>query len=133
MPLELKGLKGKALKAVSNVDRLNAAYDAFNEAAPLHAADVEGLTPQITELSSDLEFAVQVLGNSVNGSPDSQKQPPVSPIVPPVVSIEAPAPPAQAPTVSQQTAALGGLTGQVTAQPMTFRAEAEQQIAAGHK
>lgn len=57
MALEIKGLRAKALKAASNLDRLNAAYDAFNEAAPAHAADVEGLTPQITALGDDLTFA----------------------------------------------------------------------------
>lgn len=68
MALELKGLKGKAIKAAGFIDRLNTAYDAFNEAAPLHAADVEGLTPQIEGLQEDLAFAAQVLGNSVAGS-----------------------------------------------------------------
>lgn len=73
MALEIKGLRAKALKAASHLDRLNAAYDAFNEAAPAHAADVEGLTPQITALGEDLAFATQVLGNSVNGSGDGAK------------------------------------------------------------
>lgn len=68
MPLEIKGLRGKALKAAANLDRLNQAYDAFNEAAPAHAADVEGLTPQIAALQDDLTFATQTLGNSVAGS-----------------------------------------------------------------
>lgn len=85
MPLELKGLKGKAIKAAANLDRLNQAYDAFNAAAPLHAADVEALTPQITALEDDLTFASQVLGNSVNGG-DTQ----ISPIVaPPAAAIDA--------------------------------------------
>lgn len=84
MPLEIRGLKGKALKAAANLDRINQAYDAFNEAAPAHAADVEGLTPQIAALQDDLTFATQVLGNSVAGSgagaKDEQqtKPPPVS-------------------------------------------------------
>lgn len=73
MALELKGLRGKALKAAGHLDRLNAAYDAFNEAAPAHAADVEGLTPQITALQDDLAFATQILGNSVNGSGGQQE------------------------------------------------------------
>ncbi|HEY1980730.1 MAG TPA: hypothetical protein VGH13_11635 [Xanthobacteraceae bacterium] len=72
MAMELKGLKANALAAAANIERLNRAYAAFNAAAPAHAADVEGLTPQITELADDLKFAAQVLGNSVNGSGDSQ-------------------------------------------------------------
>jgi hypothetical protein len=76
MALELKGLKGKAIKAAGHLDRLNAAYDAFNTAAPIHATDVESLTPQITALQDDLAFATQVLGNSANGSPES---PPAGP------------------------------------------------------
>lgn len=86
MPLELKGLKGKAIKAAANLDRLNQAYDAFNAAAPLHAADVEALTPQITALEDDLTFASQVLGNSVSNGGDQT----VSPIVaPPAATIDA--------------------------------------------
>ena len=84
MPLELKGLKGKALKAAGHIDRLNRAYDAFNEAAPAHAADVEGLVPQIEGLADDLTFAAQVLGNSVagsNGAGESKEQPKELPAV----------------------------------------------------
>lgn len=84
MALELKGLRGKALKAAGHIDRLNHAYDAFNEAAPAHAADVEGLTPQITALQDDLAFAAQVLGNSVsasNGAGEGAKQPPEKPVI----------------------------------------------------
>lgn len=66
MALELKGLKGKALAARANLDRLNAAYDAFNDAAPKHAADVGGLVTQVEGLSDDLAFAANVLGNSVS-------------------------------------------------------------------
>ena len=73
MALELKGLKGQAIKAAANIDRLNRAYGAFNEAAPAHAADVEGLTPQISALQDDLAFAAQVLGNSVGASNDGEK------------------------------------------------------------
>lgn len=65
MPIELKGLRAKALKAASNLDALNAAYDAFNEAAPAHTADVAGLSEQVGQLGDDLKFAAQVLGNSV--------------------------------------------------------------------
>lgn len=64
MPIELKGIRGKALKAAAALDRINSAYDSFNEKAPAHAADVEGLMPQIEALHDDLTFAAQVLGNS---------------------------------------------------------------------
>lgn len=73
MALEIKGLKAKALKAAGHLDRLNAAYDKFNEAAPLHAADVEGLAPQIEALADDLTFAAQTLGNSVAPSGEQQR------------------------------------------------------------
>lgn len=72
MPIEIKGIRAKALKAAANLDRINAAYDKFNEAAPLHAADVEGLAPQITALNDDLQFAAQVLGNSAAPSGEQQ-------------------------------------------------------------
>ena len=78
MAREIKGLKGKALKARANIDALNAAYDKFNEAAPAHAADVDGLTSQVAGMHEDLQFAVNVLGNS---TVDSEK--PAEPIVQP--------------------------------------------------
>lgn len=74
--MELKGLRGKAIRAADNIGRLNRAYDAFNEAAPAHASDVESLTPQIEELGSDLTFAAQTLGNSVGGGDVSPPAPP---------------------------------------------------------
>lgn len=98
MPLEIKGLRGKALKAAANLDRLNQAYDAFNEAAPAHAADVEGLTPQITALQDDLQFATQVLGNSVNGSGTPAEKPKQEPVI---VPTQTPAPPVVSPEVAQ--------------------------------
>ena len=64
MALELKGLKNKALDARVNIDRLNRAYDAFNERAPAHASDVEGMANQVEEMNEDLGFAVRTLGNS---------------------------------------------------------------------
>ncbi|MEZ0060905.1 hypothetical protein ABIF26_006448 [Bradyrhizobium elkanii] len=73
MPIELKGLRAKALKAASNLDALNAAYDAFNEAAPAHTADVAGLSEQVGQLGDDLKFAAQVLGNSVAQSNASEQ------------------------------------------------------------
>lgn len=66
MALEIKGLRGKALRARANIDALNAAYDKFNVAAPAHAADVEGLASQVIGMQDDLEFAANVLGNSTS-------------------------------------------------------------------
>lgn len=83
MPLEIRGLKAKALAMRANIDRLHKAYDAFNDKAPLHAADVEGIAGQIEAMGSDLSFAVNVLGNSTAQSdekrPDEQKAPPAAP------------------------------------------------------
>lgn len=66
MALEIKGLKGKALLARSNIDALNRAYDKFNATAPKHAADVDGLASQVAGMQDDLEFAANVLGNSTS-------------------------------------------------------------------
>ena len=73
MVLEIKGIKGKALTARSHIERLNNAYDKFNEAAPAHASDVEGLVSQVETLGEDLQFAVNVLGNSTASSVDTSK------------------------------------------------------------
>jgi hypothetical protein len=64
MALELKGLKGKAVAARSNIERLNTAYDVFNQMAPAHASDVEGMAHQVEQMNEDLGFAVTTLGNS---------------------------------------------------------------------
>jgi hypothetical protein len=77
--LEMKGLKAKAVAAAANMDRLNAAYDKFNSAAPAHAVDVENLTPQIEAMTHDLQFAAQVLGNSTNGSGHTEAPPQAAP------------------------------------------------------
>jgi hypothetical protein len=68
MAIEIKGLKADALTARANLDKLRAAYAKFNEAAPAHAADVEGLAATIGGMQSDLEFAATVMGNSDGGS-----------------------------------------------------------------
>jgi len=75
MPIELKGLRAKALKAAGHIEALNRAYDSFNDAAPAHIADVSGLTDQVGQLGDDLKFAAQVLGNSVAQSNDSETAP----------------------------------------------------------
>jgi branched-subunit amino acid aminotransferase/4-amino-4-deoxychorismate lyase len=74
MALEFKGLKGKALTARANIDRLNKAYDKFNEMAPTHAADVEALAGQVENMNDDLAFAVTALGNG--GGHDEEKRAP---------------------------------------------------------
>jgi len=66
MALEIKGLKGKAVKAGAMFDRLNVAYDKLIETGTAHAADVETLPAQIEGMQDDLSFMVQTLGNSVN-------------------------------------------------------------------
>lgn len=76
VPLEIKGLKGKALRARANIDALNAAYDKFNVTAPAHVMDVEGLTKQVGGMQTDLEFAANVLGNSTEHSDTIDKEEP---------------------------------------------------------
>lgn len=73
MALEIKGLKGKASKAGTMFDRLNRAYDKLIETGETHATDVESLPAQIDGMQDDLTFMVQTLGNSVNGSGESEK------------------------------------------------------------
>lgn len=78
MPIEIKGLKAKAMVARGHIDRINRAYDKFNEAAPAHAADVEGLAEQISQHHEDLSFAANVLGNSTeqsDGLPEVEQPP----------------------------------------------------------
>jgi hypothetical protein len=70
MAIEIKGLKLQAMTARGHLDRLAAAYAKFNEAAPAHAADVEGMAEQVTEMQSDLEFATNLMGNA---SQDSER------------------------------------------------------------
>ena len=81
MPLELKGLKAKAMAARAHIGKLDAAYEAFNAKAGSHASDVEGLTAQIGYMSDDLSFATATLGNSVaasNGDTEAVDPPPVT-------------------------------------------------------
>lgn len=81
MPIEMRGLKGKALKAGQMFDRLNRAYDKLIETGDTHAGDVEGLAPQIDAMQDDVTFAAQTLGNSLGGSGDSEKAAESSPAV----------------------------------------------------
>lgn len=75
MPIEIKGLRGKALKAAPVFDRMNGAYDKLIETASSHTADVEGLAPQIDAMQDDITFAVQTLGNSVSASNAGEELP----------------------------------------------------------
>jgi hypothetical protein len=68
MAIELKGLRAKALAARSHLDKINAAYDKFNAAAPAHADEVAKMATDLGEMQSDLEFATGLLGNSAEGS-----------------------------------------------------------------
>src|SRR5882757_3808518 len=81
MAIEIKGLKLQAMTARGHLDRMTKAYAKFNEAAPAHAADVEGMAEQVTEMQSDLEFATNLLGNSpaVSGNGSEPQKPPVVP------------------------------------------------------
>lgn len=72
MALQFNGLKAKALRARSNVDALNQAYDAFNAKAGNHAEEVKSLTTELGGMQADLDFAVNTLGNS-SGVSDSDK------------------------------------------------------------
>ncbi len=117
MAIEIKGLKADALTARANLDKLRAAYAKFNEAAPAHAADVEGLAESIGGMQSDLEFAATVMGNSAGESEkladgDSKK---------PVTTDRVALGPHPDQPEDQQTAVNGA----------TFRTEVEKQIAAG--
>ena len=82
--IEIKGIRAEALAARGHMDRIMAAYRKFNDAAPSHASDVEGLSEQIGSLQSDLEFAANVLGNS-GGSGVGHEPPATAPIVAPPV------------------------------------------------
>ena len=85
MPLELKGLKAKAMAARAHIGKLDAAYEAFNARAASHVSDVEGLAQQLGYMSDDLSFATAALGNSVaasNEAGEAAKAPPPDP--PPV-------------------------------------------------
>ena len=73
MAMEIKGLKGKALKAGAMFDRLNVAYDKLIETGTAHATDVESLPGQIEGMQDDLQFMVQTLGNSVGASNGSSE------------------------------------------------------------
>lgn len=81
MAIEIKGLKLQAMTARGHLDRMTKAYAKFNEAAPAHAADVEGMAEQVTEMQSDLEFATNLLGNSPavsgNGAAEKPKERPI--------------------------------------------------------
>jgi hypothetical protein len=68
MPLELKGLKAKAMAARAHIGKLDEAYDAFNAKAGSHISDVQGLAEQLGYMADDLAFSTAALGNSVAAS-----------------------------------------------------------------
>lgn len=68
MVMKLTRLSDKAMKARSNIEALDQAYDEFNAKASNHATEVGELTEQIGEMQSDLGFSVTTLGNSVASS-----------------------------------------------------------------
>jgi hypothetical protein len=68
MAIELKGLRAKALAARGHLDKINAAYDKFNEAAPAHASEIAKMASDLGEMQSDLEFATNLMGNSAGDS-----------------------------------------------------------------
>jgi hypothetical protein len=74
MAIELKGLRAKALAARGHLDKINVAYDKFNEAAPAHAADIAKMATDLGEMQSDLEFATNLLGNSAGESEKLAKE-----------------------------------------------------------
>jgi hypothetical protein len=78
MAIEIKGLKLQAMTARGHLDRLSKAYAKFNEAAPAHASDVEGMASQIGELASDLEFATNLMGNSSAVLGNGQDEPAIT-------------------------------------------------------
>jgi hypothetical protein len=79
MAIELKGLRAKALAARGHLDKINAAYDKFNEAAPAHASEISKMASDLGEMQSDLEFATNLLGNSGDGSERLIKEDPPKP------------------------------------------------------
>lgn len=89
MAVDVSGLKAKALKARANWDRINAAYDKFNELAPDHATEVEGLSSGLAEMQTDLEFATNLMGNSPPPGQSAPVSAPVpTPLPPPPVLVE---------------------------------------------
>lgn len=75
MSLKLSNIGAKAMRARANMERIGKAYDDFNAKAEAHAADVESMTPQLHDMQSDLDFAVNVLGNSGEQEDGSQRKP----------------------------------------------------------
>jgi hypothetical protein len=116
MAIEIKGLKADALTARANLDKLRAAYAKFNEAAPAHAADVEGLATTIGGMQSDLEFAATVMGNSDGASGVSQKPPVVLKVAPDVTDRVALGPHPDQPE-GQQTASQAPGSASASADP----------------
>jgi len=88
-------------------------------------------------MKTDLYAAANIMGNGSGSGSDEQQKPPVS--LPPPPAIQVPETPSALPppVLAQQGVILqDGQAGTGSLSPPiahTFRAEAEQQIAAGHK
>ena len=81
MALKFDSIRAKALKARANWDELGKAYDALNQAIPDHTADVKAMAAEVGSMESDLQFAVNTLGNG--GEPSSKASAePVQPVSP---------------------------------------------------
>lgn len=118
MPIKWN-ITGKAMAARGIMDQISTEYDGFIADGSEHLGDLKALRGQVDEMKVDLYGAANIMGNSGGGS-NEQPKPVVTQTVPPVVHLPPPAQNAPAPTASPPIA-------------HTFRAEAEQQIAAGHK
>lgn len=130
MALELKRIKGDALTARANIEKLGTLYAKLAQTSGEHASDVEDLVGDVGEMVVDMGAIVDITKNSVASSnagalQDSQPKALESQTAPPAI---------QQPEAPQALPAPPPLL-QTPLQPIahTFRAEAEQQIAAGHK
>lgn len=131
MPIKWN-ITAKAMKARGIMDQISAEYDGLITDGTEHLGDVKALKAQVGEMKTDLYAAANVMGNgSGNGSGESQTtvEPPKTP---PAIQVPETPSALPAPVLAQQ-GTLAPVTG-AAAPPIahTFRAEAEQQIAAGH-
>lgn len=118
MPIKWN-IAAKAMKARGIMDQISKEYDDLITDGGEHLSDVKALKAQVGEMKSDLYAAANVMGNgSANGGSDSQPSPVATQTEQAV--IPAPETPQANPAPPQPI-------------PSTFRAEAEQQIAAGHR
>jgi hypothetical protein len=125
MSFEHKALRTNWAAFRKNLDALNTALAKGNDAMPGVTTNVTGILGQVQGINDDVAFMGTMLGNgSGSGLGDSETDK-GQPKTPPAVQEAETQPPPVLPPQVQQTG--------ITVQPLTFRAEAEQQIAAGHK